>query len=65
MGEGITQDLVEFNFNAAQNSNAQCWEDITIKLKNSGEILTLRNWFMGDAYQVDKIRFADGSEITA
>jgi len=54
--EGITVDAVEWLANG---------ENLVLRLKETGETLTFNKWFTREDYQVDKIRFADGSEITA
>jgi len=38
-------------------------EDLTLSLIGTGDVLTVRNWFMNDSseYQVERIQFADGT----
>ena len=54
-GEEITKDDLEY----LQNEN-----DVIFKLKETGETLTISNWFTSDKYKIEHFVFADGSEYT-
>ncbi|MBF0120953.1 MAG: hypothetical protein HQK79_19155, partial [Desulfobacterales bacterium] len=60
LGEGLTADSFEY---IAQNRNIAA--DLIMKLKDTGETLTIKNWFADGQYQVDKFLFADGALFTA
>ncbi|MBF0121192.1 MAG: hypothetical protein HQK79_20355, partial [Desulfobacterales bacterium] len=58
--EGLNIDSFEY---IAQSGN---WgSDIILRLKETGETLTIKNWFANNRYQVDRFQFADGTELTA
>lgn len=56
VADGLTADMLVY----LQNGS-----DLILEIKSSSETLTITNWFNGDSYQVDKVQFADGSELTA
>ncbi|MGE5416135.1 MAG: calcium-binding protein, partial [Acidobacteriota bacterium] len=56
MGAGLT---------AASFDYIQNGETLILKNLSTGETLTFTDWFKGAAYQVDLIKFADGTSLTA
>jgi hypothetical protein len=56
LGSGITADSVEW---------LQSDDDLVLKLKDSGKTLTISDWFYRDDFEIETIRFADGSQLTA
>jgi hypothetical protein len=55
-GAGITSDSVEW---------LQSNDDLVIKLKDSGKTLAISDWFYREDFEIETIRFADGSQLTA
>ncbi|MBA4391927.1 MAG: hypothetical protein C0407_00075, partial [Desulfobacca sp.] len=55
-GEGITQDSLDFYSNANNN--------LYISIKDTGETLTLDDFFQGKYYYPDYYRFTDGTTLT-
>ena len=39
--------------------------DLILRIKDTGETLTVKSWFSAGYYQVDNFRFADGTVLTA
>ena len=39
--------------------------DLVIRIRETGETLTLKDWYQVSPDRVDRFRFADGSELTA
>ena len=57
-GEGIRVDQIEW----LQTGQGK---DLTIRNKETGETLTVSEWFYRDDFKVDQVQFADGSIVTA
>ena len=55
-GQEITSDSIDY---------LQSGQDIILRIKDSGETLTINKWFDGSLYQVESLRFFDNSELTA
>ncbi len=65
LSASITPDMVEFRYDLEHNGDARYWHDIQLRIKSTGEILRIRNWFMSEGNQIERFIFADGSVITA
>jgi len=59
-GEGLTPDSFDY-----LSTGLATGGDLVIRIKDTGETLTIKNWFTNNFYKVEKFRFADGSELTA
>ncbi|AIF49638.1 calcium-binding protein [Pelosinus sp. UFO1] len=59
-------DVVQFGQGIDKNSFEYLTEgsDLILQLKETGETLTLKNWYLGEDYQVENFRFSDGSILT-
>ncbi|MCE5284289.1 MAG: hypothetical protein LLG02_00330, partial [Pelosinus sp.] len=55
-GEGVTKDSLEYLISGT---------NLVFRNKESGETLTVQDWFKRADYKLNKIVFADGSELTA
>ncbi|SMC46565.1 beta strand repeat-containing protein [Sporomusa malonica] len=53
---GLTSDMLAYR----QNGN-----DLLLIIQSTGETLTINNFFSGEEYLIDKLVFADGSELMA
>ncbi|HOG16695.1 MAG TPA: calcium-binding protein [Syntrophales bacterium] len=59
-GEGLTPDSFDY-----LSTGLATGGDLVIRIKDTGETLTIKNWFAHDFYKVEKFRFADGTELNA
>jgi Ca2+-binding RTX toxin-like protein len=59
-GEGLTADSFDYMGKGLNEGG-----DLILRIKDTGETLTIKNWFVDLQYQVDKFHFADNSELTA
>jgi Ca2+-binding RTX toxin-like protein len=64
MGAGLTQDSFDYY---QIKDGWQFYSNIVMKVKATGDTLTLLSWFLtaDDQYKINKIIFTDGSELTA
>ena len=58
-GEGLTVASFEFTRGISNSS------DLVIRIKETGETLTLAGWFRCRPDRINRFRFADGTELTA
>ncbi|WP_310625403.1 tandem-95 repeat protein [Limnohabitans sp.] len=56
-------DVLQFDANVVASgvALAQVGNDLWVSVSGSGDQIQLTNWFVGSAYQVEKMRFADGT----
>ncbi len=59
LGEGLTPDSLDFTIDYGGGGN-----NLVIRIKDTGETLTLNQYFDGEAYQTDAITFSDGLTLT-
>ena len=60
LGEGLTADSFDYLGKGLNEGG-----DLILLIKGTGETLTIKSWFADARYQVDKLHFADGSELSA
>ena len=58
-GEGLTLASLDFT------RDVQSILDLVIRIRETGETLTLKDWYQVSPDRVDRFRFADGTELTA
>ncbi len=64
MGAGLTQESIEYlqsNISSSTSTN----DTVVLRIRETGDTLTLLDWFLAEGYKVDKIIFSDGSELTS
>jgi Ca2+-binding RTX toxin-like protein len=54
-GEGVTKEDLEF---------IKEGDDLVIKVKDTNDSIRVKYWFYEDLFKVDRIKFADGTEVT-
>jgi Ca2+-binding RTX toxin-like protein len=59
-GEGLTADSFEY-YGRGLNEGG----DLVLTIKDTGETLTIKNWFSDNQYRVDSFLFSGGIEMTA
>lgn len=58
-GEGLTADSFDYIEKGLQEGG-----DLILQIKDTGETLTIKNWFTSGVYQVDKFQFSDGTILS-
>ncbi|MHC1758517.1 MAG: calcium-binding protein [Negativicutes bacterium] len=61
VGGGLTQESFEY-LNVEVGGT---YDSVVMKNKETGDTLTVCNWFLAEGNKIDKIIFSDGSELTA